>query len=84
MSKASKSVLGFFAIAVAAPLLPFAIIGKNWGMVWMEMAFPFSNIAEENIGIGKDSYFLIAIVSLCCASLWTAVAYWPLKRIFGK
>ena len=58
-----------------AALVPFAVLGENWGMVWMYVTFPLSFFAESTIGIGRDTWLLIASVSLGSAALWSSVAY---------
>lgn len=72
---AKKIGLVAWVVGVAALLLPFVFVGESWGMVWFYAAAPLSFIAEEKIGIGSDSYFLIGAVSILSAAWWALIVY---------
>ena len=63
------------SLFLLAALVPYAVIGESWGMVWIYVTAPLSFLAESTVGIGPDSWLLIASVSLASAVLWSASAY---------
>jgi len=80
IATASNSVpkkigLGVWVLGFLGLLVPFAVIGESWGTLWMYVAAPSSFVAEDMIGIGRDSYFLTAFVSACAAAIWALVVY---------
>ena len=56
-------------------LIPFAIVGESWGMLWFYFTAPVSMAVEAIFGIGKKSHLLIVLTSLACAAAWAAIAY---------
>lgn len=72
-------VVAFFYVGCA--LIPYAIVGESWGMLWFYLTAPVSMAVETTLGIGKESYLLIVFTSLACAAGWAAVAYTLTKLI---
>lgn len=60
---------------LAGSLLPYLLVGRDWGMGWMNLTAPFSFLAESAVGIGPESYFLIVLTSLAAALFWSAVVF---------
>ncbi len=44
--------------------LPFLLVGEYWGMIWFELHYPLGYLFEKSIGISKESYFLIGLITL--------------------
>lgn len=45
-------------------LVPFAVVGEYWGMVWFPLNVPLSVIVEDRYGIGRDSYGWIGLITI--------------------
>jgi hypothetical protein len=75
MTTSKKISLTVGLLVLMALLLPFAVMGKYWGMVWFYAAAPLSLIAEETFGVSSDSYLLITAVSIGSAALWAFLGY---------
>lgn len=68
--KAACGVVFFFLLVA---LLPYAVVGENWGMVWFYIMAPLSFFVESTVGIGDDSWLFIVAISLASAILWSAL-----------
>ncbi len=66
---------GVAIVFIGAALLPFAVIGGTWGMVWFYITAPLSLAVEATFGIDGESCILIVLTSVACAVAWAAVAY---------
>lgn len=68
---------------VLAALVPFAVIGKWWGMLWMFLTFPLSFLVESTVGIGSNSHFFIVAITLASGFLWAMATYGGCRLIAG-
>lgn len=59
------------AVFAAVMLVPFAVVGETWGMVWLNV--PLSAWVEDRWGIGSDSAVLVLCVTLANAPLVATV-----------
>ena len=80
---AKKIAIIAWVVVFACLLVPFLILGENWGMVWFLAATPISLILEEAIGIGSDSMLLIVLASAATSSLWALVIYGLVRRSYS-
>ena len=78
--KASQTVGVLFVLGA---LLPFAVIGGWWAMVWMLVTFHLSYLAEATIGIGPNGLFLVVAITLACDFFWALVTHGGCRWIAG-
>jgi hypothetical protein len=74
ISTRAVAALWFAGIFLVIALLPFAIIGESWGVVWFYLTAPLSFVADRFIVIGSESTLLVFFVSLACALGWGMIA----------
>lgn len=72
---------GVAAVWFVGNLIPYAIIGPYWGLVWFLINMPVSLLAEATVGIGSDSIIEIAIVTAVNGLILGAIAQWVVKRV---
>jgi hypothetical protein len=87
MKIAVTVMVGALALWLMVSLLPFLLIGEQWGMLWMPLNCPFSAWVEHRFGIGVDSYFLIGGVTALNGVAYGSVAasiVWVSVRLWGK
>jgi len=82
-SKAINAAQTVGVLFVLSALLPFAVIGKWWGMLWIFVTFPLSFLAQSTIGIGPNSLFLIGAITIASGFLWAMVVYGGCRWIAG-
>lgn len=68
-------------VFIVVALLPFAVVGESWGMIWYYVTAPLSMAVEMVFGIGSDSYLLIGLTSVACATAWAVIAYAFIRAI---
>lgn len=65
----------FMILWLTLNLIPYAVIGEYWGMVWMYLNAPISFLVEDFVGIGDDSYVLIFFSTLVQSLLIYSIVY---------
>lgn len=72
---ARRIALAGGVLVYACLLLPFLLLGEQWGMMWFLLAAPFSFILEKMIGIQSGSFPLIGIASVATAIMWAGIIH---------
>ena len=52
------------AVWCLALLVPFAVVGEYWGMVWFPFNVPLAAIVEDRYGISRDSYGWVGLITI--------------------
>jgi hypothetical protein len=73
--RAALIVGGLFLLGA---LLPYAIVGPFWGMIWMYVTAPFSFIADKGIGLDSNMPVLIFLITVVAAAFWGLFSYFLL------
>ena len=76
------SILGI--ILFVAQLVPYAVIGEYWGMIWYFLAMPFSAWLKDALWSSSSSSVYTLVCSALSAFLWATVFYLCLKGLGGR
>jgi hypothetical protein len=73
-SRSKKIALSVGAVVAIALLLPFVVVGQEWGIIWVRAVYPFSVLTKTRFFPG-NSYILFSYVSLLAAGWWALSVY---------
>ncbi len=62
-------------------LIPYAIIGEYWGMIWYFLAMPFSEYLKNVLWHNFSDTGYTVICSALSAFLWSTVCYFCLRGL---
>lgn len=67
------SVAGAFMVVA---LLPYAVVGETWGMIWYSVAAPFSGLLKNNLSrIEPYPFAYVLGTTIIAATWWTVITY---------